>query len=311
MKNLEKLIRYLVDGGPSYRDKVINELRIWLWNGGILANLTPSDVLNLTRVRNDPIQREVTPELLEKLAAPENATRDRLCEYFEGESRFLRRKLLGRDKPLSETNAYQWADAQFHQQWEKARRTQAKGPVVFLCFTSQERKPMPIPILPGDQKLDAFFHGEWDEKTMSYLGGVRGIVEHTGFDEAESAWWILTGKRPTLRRYRIQPHESCLTEHAWITLEIHATDLTWKELQDLYHRRLRPFTNSKRKKVNPLHYRICQLVDEAGGVPEEGKIIFWIKIRYKLEREKTWRKVPQWQGIRAAYYRFLRIHAEG
>ena len=310
MKNLEKLIRDLVAGGPSYRDKVIHALRIWLRNGGILADLTRYDVFNLTRVRNDPIQRKVTPELLEKLADPDNATRDQLCEYFEGESRFLRQKLLGTHKPLSETKAYQWADAQFHQQWEKARRTQAKVPVVFLCFTSKERKPMPIPVLPGDQKLDAFFRGHWDEQTMSYLGGVRGIVEHTGFDEAETAWWIFTGKRPTLPRCRLQGHESCLTGHAWITLEIHAADLTWKELWELYHERLRPFINSKRQKVNPLHYRICQLVDEAGGVPEEGRIVFWEGIRQKLEREKKGKKVPQWQGIRSAYYRFSKIHAE-
>ena len=137
---------------------------------------------------------------------------------------------------------------------------------MFLCFTSKERKPMPIPILPGDQELGAFFRGEWDKQTMSCLGGVRGIVEHTGFDEAETAWWILTGKRPTLPRYRIREHESSLTEHAWITLEIHAADLTWKELLELYYKRLRPFTNLRRKKVNPLHYRICQLVDKAGGV---------------------------------------------
>ncbi len=157
---------------------------------------------------------------------------------------------------------------------QKARRTQAKVPVVFLCFTSKARKPMPIPILPGDQELDAFFRGEWDEQTMSYLGGVRGIVEHTGFDEAETAWWILTGKRPTLHRYRIQRHESCLTEHAWTTLEIHAADLTRKDLWELYHRHLRPFTNLKRQKVNPLHHRIYQLVNKAGGVPLKRKTVF-------------------------------------
>ena len=311
MENSEKFFINFSHCGRSRREEITSAVLTWLASGKTVADLTQLDVANLIQVRNVPrVRREVTPELLENLADPDNATRDQLCEYFEGESRFLRRKLLGRDKPLSETKAYQWADAQFRQQWEKARRTQAKVPVVFLCFTSKARKPMPIPILPGDQELDTFFRGEWDEQSMSYLGGVRGIVEHTGFDKAETAWWILTGKRPTLHRYRIQRHESCLTEHAWTTLEIHAADLTRKDLWELYDGHLRSRTSLKRKKVNHLHYRICQLVDEAGGVPKKGKVAFWRRIGFKLKCEKKWKKVPQWQGIRAAYYRFLDIHAE-
>ena len=303
------ILHHLLICAPLRRDKVLRALRAWLQDGRTLAGLTEEDVDNLINAAD---QRKVTEEPLGEHTAGADPTRDQLCEYFEGESRFLRRELLGRDKPLSETKAYQWADAQFHQQWEKARQTQAKDPDVFFCFTSRKHKPMPIPIpiLPGDRELDVFFRGQWDEQTMSYLGGVRGIIEHTGFDEADTAWWIFTGKRPTLPRCRLQGHESFLTGHAWITLEIHAADLTWNELWGLYYNQLRPFVNSRRKKINPLHYRVCQLVDEAGGVPEEGRIVFWIKIRFKLEREKQWKKVPQWQGIRAAYYRFLDIHAE-
>ena len=311
MEILELILRSLIGYDPQRREAVVRRLDAMSRDGRPYEDLTRQEFANLVEALNVPDQRKVTQERLGEPTARENVTRDLICECCEPEIKFLRWQLLGRGTPLSATEAYQWADTRFHQQWKKAWEGQAKELGMFSCFTSRKRKSMPIPIMPGDRELDVLSRGQWDEETMSYIGGVRRLVEHTGFEEAETVWWILTGKLPTLPRYRLQEHVSYLTGHGWITLEIHSADVTWRELWKLYHNDLRPFTNLKRQKVKPLHYRIYQLVDKAGGVPLKRKTVFWEGIRQKLEREKKWNKVPQWQGIRSAYNRFSDIHKAG
>jgi hypothetical protein len=87
------------------------------------------------------------------------------------------------------------------------------------------------------------------------------------------------------------------------TITINARDVTWEELWSVY-RSIRKTGNLKRRKLNPLHSRICQIVRERGGPPVDHgqKKVFWQAIQLQLMKEKKFPKIPtSWEGIRKAY----------
>jgi hypothetical protein len=62
--------------------------------------------------------------------------------------------------------------------------------------------------------------------------------------------------------------------------------------------------NVKRRKLNPLHTRICELVRQRGGPPTEHggmKTRFWKSIQAELRKEKNPNVPSRWEAIRKAY----------
>ena len=148
------ILRSLIGYDPPRREALVRLLDTMSRDGRPYEDLTRQEFADLVEALNVPDQRKVTQERVGGPTARENVTRDLMCECCEAEIKFLRWQLLGRGKPLSATEAYQWADALFQQQWKKAWEVQTKELGMFSCFTSRKRKSMPIPILPGDRELD-------------------------------------------------------------------------------------------------------------------------------------------------------------
>jgi hypothetical protein len=112
-------------------------------------------------------------------------------------------------------------------------------------------------------------------------------IAKAGFTPAAVTWWILLGIRPLVPRLKVIQHNG--GGRTWVALEIHAQDLTWRELWNVYG------------KVNELHHRIFQLVSERGGIPEVGKVEFWKAMLAQLCNEKRPKLPKTWQAIRKAY----------
>jgi hypothetical protein len=150
----------------------------------------------------------------------------------------------------------------------------------------------------------------------------KEIAGYTRFTEEAVTAWFLLDQRPVLPRLKMTTHWHALPGadewlrsapgarrgddppgHYWVTMEIHAADLHRKELMDAYNR-IRDLPNARRQKINGLHYRIYQLVREAGGLPRGGRVEFWKRIRGNLLDEGR-RNVPEWQAVRKAGLKIL------
>lgn len=136
---------------------------------------------------------------------------------------------------------------------------------------------------------------------------VDRIADSTNFASAAVTWWILTGFRPTLPRLRLS-RQGMYAD--WIRLDVHARDLTRREWLAVYHA-IRHTSGQRRQRVNPMHARIIELVAAAGGAPAtEYKRAFWDDtIAAQLRRERRWKRLPTWRGIKLAYDRATdRLH---
>jgi hypothetical protein len=171
------------------------------------------------------------------------------------------------------------------------------------------------------------FGGERRDRNLPVLEGgklellateVDEIAERTGFDRHQVCLWILTGAKPRFFRFRLTMHTAFPTplgparpqsrrKVEWVDLEIHASDLRFVELKDIY-RRIRAIPTSSRRRVNPAHYRIYEMVEEVGGVPKTDRTAFWRGIVRRL-RDEGLLTIETWRGARNAYRRLIDKHA--
>lgn len=135
------------------------------------------------------------------------------------------------------------------------------------------------------------------------------ITNLTGFDRHQVCLWVLAGIAPEFYRFRMTYH---LTLPAfpnrkktveWVVLEIRASDLKFKELKQIY-KKIKALPTSKRK-LNPTHRRVWEMVKENGGVPEEGVVEFWGDIVRRLNSEKD-TGIKTWKAAKIAYRRLVK-----
>ena len=93
---------------------------------------------------------------------------------------------------------------------------------------------------------------------------------------------------------------------SWAEVNFNATDLRSEEIKEMY-RRLRSVPNVRRQRVNPLHFRLWQIVEES-GIPVTGKSAFWESVRRRLYEEGTHCVPGTWQAVRKAYLEFQAEH---
>ena len=128
-----------------------------------------------------------------------------------------------------------------------------------------------------------------------------------GFSRTSLTAWVFSGIRPIIPRITVSSGLSWsegMPAPRWNSqITINARDVTWDELWKVY-RSVRGSESIQRRKLNPLHERICQLVRQEGGPPTThgDKEAFWEKIRKTLQREKQFNSVPgTWNAIKKAY----------
>lgn len=137
------------------------------------------------------------------------------------------------------------------------------------------------------------------------------VADHSGFREAEIAWWILTDERPEIPRVRVveerrnpfQPNMDRMRCRAIV--EIEASDLTREEWHRIY-KAVRRFPTSHRQKISKLHYRIYQIVKDKGGPPAKPwSKQFWEPVRQQLINEGIENVPETYLAIAKAHHRLL------
>ncbi len=247
------------------------------------------------------------PGLLLVPTASDLLASERICANLEPEVIALRRKLFGSGaRPFSEPEeAKKWIEKRAPTRLPKrSRRTVAP----ILAQLEKLRRSTGVNFVPDDQSLhypDATSKG-WVRVTNTQFGsglyalakGVQRIASRANVPPVAVTSWVLGGARPVIPRVSVTEHSGM---RQWVTLEINASDLTWRELRQLYGA-IRALPSLSRQKINPLHYRIFQMVRQRGGVPRRGRVAFWRRIHQDLIAEGRWKKVPgTWNAIKKAY----------
>ncbi len=232
----------------------------------------------------------------------------RICEAYEGQVERVRTMACRLTRTLSRQESVDWLDQQ-----QKRDRQSADDEYPLSMSEVSEELPPPLVVynLPGSDGKRL----PWRIQPIalgSILADLSRQVEllflQTGFEREDIARWILEGERPTIYRHRTIGHQryplGAGGRMAWVTLELRASDITWKELWEVY-REIRSATYTRRQPPSDLHVRIYEIVEEWGGIPAKGKGKFWNKVRARLLQEKQFRRIPKWQGIRRAYHNLI------
>ena len=280
------------------------------WRGGELQRWEVPDAVSLA----GRIFASFAEALKAKAQAPSTfvppsgrdlITADTICDQLEPRIGRLRKNLFRSDTPpfrapadaytwiktasatrSSKTNA--WNLRTVHQQLGELRRlTRADIALHHQVFR-----------YPGPDGAVQTIGAPTGTRLYDLAREVDSIANLTNFWPAAVTWWVLLNIRPLLPRIRVAEHRGPMRR--WVTLEINARDLTWNELWGTY-RALRALPNTKRQKVNPLHYRIYELVRERGGVPKRGQVAFWTDIRNRLKKERRGNVPDTWNAIKKAY----------
>ena len=259
------------------------------------------------------------------LGARDVITSDRLCDLLEKRVLAVRERVFGaRRRPFrSDRAARKWIEITAQEEFETAglrrgrgvsRRVEELGREIAKlsnCVLSLSPRSLDFPAKDQSGLV-------WSDCVRVPPGGkIRQLydfvheVAKIGFQTQAVTWWVLRSIRPVLPRFRVT------TSGRWInpdadgnpgarrqcaTLDINAVDLSWEELWPAY-KQIRDAVNVKRKKLNPFHLRIVELVEKA-GIPETGKMKFWEGIRRALIDEGAWRVPSTPHAIRKAYKEF-------
>jgi hypothetical protein len=147
-----------------------------------------------------------------------------------------------------------------------------------------------IPIMPGR-----------GDKLHILTRACKNMAENHGFNAALVSWWILRGLRPIQPRVVVSRIARPLGPPATLVTINGVLNLTWRESWEVFGN-IQKKTGIKRRAQSVYQYKIRQLVESRGGVPEHGsKTEFWESIR--LEIKKEFGMAPgTWQAIRKSFF---------
>jgi hypothetical protein len=113
------------------------------------------------------------------------------------------------------------------------------------------------------------------------------------------------GIRPIVPRLRVEIEDNWSDvgiTRIWATITINARDISWEELLKTY-RTIRTRLGKSKRRLSPLHQRICEIVRERGPIPTKHgtKQPFWESIQDQLRKEKRFSVIPnEWRAIKKA-----------
>lgn len=145
------------------------------------------------------------------------------------------------------------------------------------------------------------------------LVATKEITEVTGFTWQAVKMFILADAPPVLPPFTLSifkgthplpSGKSLLNHYAKVTIRGHITE---KDLRSLYRGIRRELGIRRSKSLSEQNIRLCEMVEQRGGIPKEGVMAFWKSMieEWNKRYRGKYRTYTTVQGIQIAYKRIL------
>lgn len=217
-------------------------------------------------------------------------------------------------KQRNEQDAYLCVLVERHPSWMNGIEAWGDSPAI--AFELPTVEPLMREKLQHLMSLKPGKPPEQDERVESYktwLDNILEIYKATGFTVKSIEMYILADVLPVLPPFRLaiinEPHllpsgKSLLNRYAKVTIR---GDITEKDLRPLHRRIRRELGIRRSKSLSEQNIRLCEMVAQRGGIPEEGVMAFWesVKEEWNKRYRGKYRTYTSVQGPQIAYKRTI------